>query len=76
MTCDPQGPHGPSQGVWGGGPMRGLGSGHVTCGPMRGLDKKTDGEGGGNNNHLLITHQLKNHEWNNQPSCSALNQSY
>ena len=41
---------GPSQGVWRGGPMRGLGSGHVTCGPMRGLeinftegtDKQTD----------------------------------
>ena len=29
----------PSQGVWRGGPMRGLGSGHVTCGPMRGLTK-------------------------------------
>ena len=29
---------GPSQGVWRGGPMRGLGSGHVTCGPMRGLE--------------------------------------
>ena len=27
-----RGPHGPSQGVWRGGPMRSLGSGHVTCG--------------------------------------------
>ena len=25
--------------------MRGLGSGHVTCGPMRGLEKKLHGEG-------------------------------
>ena len=37
VTCDTwhvtfRGPRGPSQGVWKGGPMRGLGSGHVTCG--------------------------------------------
>ena len=37
VTCDTwhvtlRGPHGPSQGVWRGGPMRGLGSGHMTCG--------------------------------------------
>ena len=36
VTCDTwhvtlRGPHGPSQGVWRGGPMRGLESGHVTC---------------------------------------------
>ena len=36
---------GPSQGVWRGGPMRGLGSSHVTCGPMRGLEKNCMGRG-------------------------------
>ena len=36
---------GPSQGVWRGGPMRGLGSGHVTCGPMRGMEINFTGRG-------------------------------
>ena len=36
---------GPSQGVRRRGPMRGLGSGHVTCGPMRGLEINFTGRG-------------------------------
>ena len=36
---------GPSQAVWRGGPMRGLGSGHVTRGPMRGLEINYAGRG-------------------------------
>ena len=45
----PRGPQGPSQWVWRGGPMRGLGSGHVTCGPMRGLEINFTGRGQTNN---------------------------
>ena len=35
----------PYAGFFWGGPMRGLGSGHVTCGPMRGLEINFTGRG-------------------------------
>ena len=52
----------PSQGAWRGGPMRGLGSGHVTCGPMRGLEINYAGRG-----HAYIQTDIAT-LWLNRPS--------